>query len=140
MKTYKRRIMIIGLWIASVALSFCAGAFFIYEYYFFQDPITGVTTYISACPPVDGSYYSVEDIIRANDDVETHLSDQQKKPEFHNLHPRFIVVPELHGYTIYSSSGVRGRGLPYDLYKSSLKVVEKSLGEINVMPMYPDAH
>ena len=139
MKTYKKRVLIIGLWVTSVSVSFCAGAFLIYEYYFFQDPISSVTTHISAGPPVDGSYYSVEDIIRANDDVDTYLSDQQKKPEFYNLHPRFIVVPELRGYKIYSSSGMRGRGFPDDLYKSSLKVVEKSLGEFTVMPMYPDA-
>ncbi|MES2475169.1 MAG: hypothetical protein V4640_05270 [Verrucomicrobiota bacterium] len=139
MKTYKRRVMIIGLWITSVAVSFCAGAFLIYEYYVFGDPVSSVTTNILVSPPVDGPLYSVEDFVRANSDVKAYLSDQQNKPEFHKLHPRFVVVPELSGYTIYSSSGLRGTVFPNDLYESTLKVLKESLGEINVKPMNPHA-
>lgn len=139
MKTYTRRILIIGLWIASVVVSFCAGMFLIYEFYIFGDPVRELTTHIDVFPPVDEPFYSVEDFVRANSEVKSYLSEQQKKPEYHKLHPRFVVVPELSGYTIYSSSGLRGTVFPEDLYKSTQKVMQKSLGEINVKPPPPDA-
>ena len=59
--------------------------------------------------------------------------------EYHNLHLRFVVVPESSGYTVYSSSGLRGTVFPEDLYESTWKVMKKSLGEINVKPIAPDA-
>ncbi len=139
MKTYKRRILIIGLWITSVVVSFCAGVFLIYEFYVFRDPISEVTCHIDVDPPVAGPLYSVEDFVRANSEVKSYLSEQQKNPEYHNLHPRFVVVPELSGYTIYSSSGLRGTFFPEDLYESTQKVMEKSLGKINTKPTPPDA-
>jgi hypothetical protein len=137
MKTYKRRILIIGLWTASMVGSFSAGVFLALEFYMTNDPVLEVTTQISG-PPVDGPYYSVDDIVRANSEVKSFLSEQKKSPKYHHLHPRFVVVPELSGYTIYSSSGLWHTAFPKDLYESTWKVMEDSLGEINLNPTPPD--
>ena len=135
MKTNQKRITIIGLWLISVAVSFCMGAFFIYEYYIYSDSVSEVSTIIHVCPPVDGPLYSVEDYVRANSELKSYLSEQQKRPEYHKLHPRFVVVPELFGYTIFTSSGLRGTAFPKDLYESTREVMKKSLGEIDLVPI-----
>lgn len=126
MKNTQKRFALIGLWLLSVVASFCAGAFLIYEYYVFGDPVSAVTTHIDVCPPIDGPLYSLEDFVRANSDVKNYLN---KAPEFRELHLRFIVVPEMSGYTIYSSSGQRGTAFPRDLYDSTLEVFKRSLWE-----------
>ena len=137
-KTYLKRITIIGLWLISVAVSFCAGAFFIYEYGVFGAKIT-CTMVRTTEHPIVYPLYGVDDYIRANDDVKAYLSQEQQKPEFCNLRPLFIVVPQESGYTIYSSSGVRGADLPEKLYDSTLEVVRKSLRENKAKPISSDA-
>ena len=127
------------MWLISVVVSFCAGTYLIYEYYIFGDPVSSVTTDILVCPLVNGPLYSVEDYVRANSDVKTFLAEQRKSSAFHKLNPRFIVVPETSGYTVYSSSGLRGTTFPENLYHATLEVMKKSLGEIKAKPMAPDA-